>query len=102
MARLGVHDRLDDDGEAVVEVTDGAEGGGVLWVCGERDHFLEQGVVHGDADIVDCGCWVVVELLVHANCIWKFDGVEGCGDVSDHVDDCREEDLVTAENLSIG
>lgn len=96
---LGVGQGLDDERELVVQRGDLPHVGRVLRVGGQGDHLLPQGVVDGDADVVDRGGGVLVELLVHADRVGQLDGVHGARVRADVLGDLGEEHLVAAEDL---
>jgi hypothetical protein len=72
-----VGDGLDEGGELLVEEADFLEGGGVLRVLDEGEEAGAEGVVDGDADVVDGGGGGFVEVFVDADRVGEFDGREG-------------------------
>jgi hypothetical protein len=72
-----VGDGLDEGGELLVEKADFLEGGGVLRVLDEGEEAGAEGVVDGDADVVDGGGGGFVEVFVDADRVGVFDGREG-------------------------
>lgn len=73
MFSLGVGDGLDDDRKLLVEHLDLAEH---VCVLGIAQELLQSGVVRivdGNADVVDCGLGVLVELLIDTDGVGKFD-----------------------------
>lgn len=73
-----MRDRLDDGGKLLVELGDFFERGGVLRVLGDEwEELGAEGFVNRDADVVDCGFGVFVEVLVDADRVGEFDGREG-------------------------
>jgi hypothetical protein len=101
MAGLGVHERLDDQGELVIQDTDLADRRGMLGVRGQRDHLLAEGVVDSHPDVVDGWLRVVVELLVDADGVGKLDRVKWCSVDADGFWDLREEHLVSSKDLAM-
>lgn len=74
---LGVGDGLDDDCKLLVEDFNLAEH---VCVLGIAQELLQSGVmriVNGNADVVDCGLRVLMELLVDTDGVGKLDWREG-------------------------
>lgn len=74
---LGVGDGLDDNRKLLVQNFNLVEHVCVLRIAQE---LLQSGVVrvvHGDADVVDCGLGVLVELLINTDGVGKLDWRKG-------------------------
>lgn len=73
MFGLGVGDGLDDDCKLLVEDFNLAEHVCVLGIAQELLQSGVMGIVNGDADVVNCGLGVLVELLINTDGIGKLD-----------------------------
>lgn len=69
MFGFGIGNGLHHDGELIVEALDLLQHGSVLRFLEELREAGLQGVAYGDAHVVDCGLWILVEFFVDADCV---------------------------------
>lgn len=91
--------RLHHVREVIVEPGDVAQGVGEARILDDGEHLLADGVVAGDADVVDGWEGGVVVFRVDADGVGEFEGGEGGEVRHEEVGQLGEEDGVNFEEL---